>query len=136
MASRRVSISAISASGVVTGREHVCPWHSIAIGLVGSRQVGARRTLRPSSPIEPHDGQGRIGRAKGDASERLRGRIVERPIDDDRAAAREHVGAHERERARAKPFRRAGDRPDEALRRLAPAGFVGQMPEADEGFGQ
>ena len=37
---------------------------------------------------------------------------------------------------RAKPLGRAGDRADEAFGRLAPAGFVGQMPEADEDFGQ
>ena len=48
----------------------------------------------------------------------------------------EHVGAHERERTAAEPLGRAGDRADEAFGRLAPARFVGQMPEAHEGLGE
>ena len=42
----------------------------------------------------------------------------------------------ERERAAAEPLGRAGDRADEALGRLAPARFVGQMPEAHEHLGE
>ena len=37
---------------------------------------------------------------------------------------------------RAKPLRRAGDRADEALGGVSPAGLVGQMPEAGEDFGE
>ena len=104
--------------------------------LLGPRQVGARSTFRPQPPVEAQHSQRRIGRAERDRSEGLRGRIVERPVDNNRAAAHEHVGAHESERAAAQPLGRAGDCADEAFGRFAPARLVGQMPEADENFGE
>ena len=121
-----------SASGVVTGREQVCPWQSMAIGSgacgrsarggpFGQRLRSRRSTVSDGS-----------GARSATAASACASPIVERPVDDDRPAARERVGAHQDERARAEPLRRAGDRADEALGRLAPAGLVGQMPEADE----
>ena len=93
-ASRRAAISASSASGASTGRLQVWPWHSIAKAR-GARQVDARRAVRPQAPVEAQHGQRRIGRAQRDRASVSRARIVERPVDHDRAAALQHVGAHQ-----------------------------------------
>ena len=66
------SISASSASGVVTGRLQVWPWHSMATGAAARRQVVARRAVRPQAPVEAQHGQRRVGRAQRDRRERLR----------------------------------------------------------------
>ena len=68
--------------------------------------------------------------------QRLGARIVEGPVDDDRAAALQHVGAHQSERAAAKPLGGAGNGPDQVLGRLAPARLIRQMPKPDENLGQ
>ena len=134
--SRRAFMRPTSASGVVTGREQVWPWQSIAIGSSArgrssrGEPFGHSRRSRRSTVS---DGS---GARSATAASAWRRRIVERPVDDDRAAARQHVGAHERQRTAAEPLGRAGDRADEAFGRLAPARFVGQMPEAHERLGE
>ena len=119
-----------------TGRLQVWPWHSIAIGPAArgrsARGGPSGHSLR-SRRSTVSDGS---GARRATVSERLRRRVVERPVDHDRAAALEDVGAHQSERTAAEPLGRAGNRADEVLGRLAPARLVGQMPQADQNLGE
>ena len=95
---------AVSASGVATGREQVCP--GTASRSAPPRAADRRAASRSAIAVGRGAARSVTGSGARSAAcgERLGRRIVERAVDDDRAAARQHVGAHERQRAAAEPF--------------------------------
>ncbi len=127
-----------SASGVATGRLHVWPRQSMATGAVGPRQVVARRAVGPQAPVEPQDGQRRIGRA--------RARPRPAPWRPDRRAVRRSRCSRRAPACRRCEEQRAGCRrvlpraPEKARIRpsaaVAPARLGGQMPQPGENLGE